>query len=288
MPTVIRTTTTKRTAVRVVGAHRRAHLAVVLGLELAGQRVDLGRHVAGVHPGDHERGDELEQAEDEGHVDVADDLVLMKSWAQFDITTYSRYQDRNASVAGQHEAACGASSAPGTQEWRAAGRRSGRAVRPGRGVRRVVSAMATPSSRRSPVVSPDVTPFTLADPVPPRAGVRARYVASGRSAFGQRSVLRATSGALRTGERLSRGRRSTASGVWRRTMKRVAWAGRRSGVSSEPTTIAAKARGTVQAAGWAISVENQPSSSVGHERAQHGRTARQSRPPPGRRSRRRR
>ena len=27
-------------------------------------------------------------------------LVLMKSWAQLDITTYSRYQDRNASVAG--------------------------------------------------------------------------------------------------------------------------------------------------------------------------------------------
>ncbi len=29
---------------------------------------------------------------------------LMKSWAQFDMTTYSRYQARKATVAGHHEA----------------------------------------------------------------------------------------------------------------------------------------------------------------------------------------
>ena len=34
-----------------------------------------------------ERGHELQQTEDQGDVDVADDLVLMKSCAHIDITT---------------------------------------------------------------------------------------------------------------------------------------------------------------------------------------------------------
>ena len=48
-----------------VGAHRPDTSCAVLGLEVTGQRVDLGRHVARVQPGDQEGGDELEEPEDE-------------------------------------------------------------------------------------------------------------------------------------------------------------------------------------------------------------------------------
>ena len=45
-----------------------------LGLDPVGDRVELPVGVPGVEPGDQERRDELEQAEDQRHVDVADDL----------------------------------------------------------------------------------------------------------------------------------------------------------------------------------------------------------------------
>src|SRR6478735_1971135 len=51
---------------------------------------------------------------------------------------------------------------------------------------------------------------------------------------------------------------STASGVWRRTMKRPAWAGTESRVRRETTTIVRKDAGTDQAAGWPSMAEAQP------------------------------
>ena len=47
---------------------------VVALLELARQRVRVLVHVPPVEPGDEERGGELQQPEDQGDVDVADDL----------------------------------------------------------------------------------------------------------------------------------------------------------------------------------------------------------------------
>ena len=45
-----------------------------LGPDLVGDRVELAAGEPGVQPGDEERGHELQQPEDERHVDVADDL----------------------------------------------------------------------------------------------------------------------------------------------------------------------------------------------------------------------
>src|SRR5688572_29176814 len=49
-------------------------LLLVAGGQLAGQRVELRCGVAAVEPSQRERGHELQQAENEGDVDVADEL----------------------------------------------------------------------------------------------------------------------------------------------------------------------------------------------------------------------
>jgi hypothetical protein len=63
------------------------HLLVVLVLQLRGDRVQRLFGVPGVEPGDKERGRELQQPEDKGDIDVADDLGAGKSAGQLLMNT---------------------------------------------------------------------------------------------------------------------------------------------------------------------------------------------------------
>ena len=60
--------------ITIIGVGAPVEGAVVVLGELAGQRVEVGVGVAGVDGGQHERRDELQQAPDEGDVDVAEEL----------------------------------------------------------------------------------------------------------------------------------------------------------------------------------------------------------------------
>ena len=147
----------------------------------------LRGHVPRVEPGDEERGHELQQPEDQRHVDVADDLGAHEVVGPVRHHDVEQVPGQEGDGRGEDEAAVALLQLPelGCRVQPVVDRVVPFGLLVGLDVV-VVSAMVSPfrwSGERT-----GVTPFTLAEPVPGRARGRAAYVARWGRAFGQRSV----------------------------------------------------------------------------------------------------